>query len=160
MANDLAVRLDQEATGGDVVYRGRRRGRRAAGGHGDVRPAHSRDRRLPLECAKQSLSNHDVTPDSHVNLAAEGVPKEYHTDYDDELAEELFEELVREVDRAAHLSLTPRSRSVRDHLTAVRLCSRRHPYQAGSPHFYLKTARIGHLLSSVNWLGIYLPENV
>jgi len=89
------------ATGGDVVYRGRRRGRRAAGGHGDVRPAHSRDRRLPLECAKQSLSNHDVTPDSHVNLAAEGVPKKYHTDYDDELAEELFEELVREVDRAA-----------------------------------------------------------
>lgn len=52
-----------------------------------------------LECAKESLAKHGVTPDSHVDLAAEGVPKEYHTDYDDEQAENLFETLVREVER-------------------------------------------------------------
>ena len=101
MANDLAVRLDRERLAEMSCI---------AGVGGDVAPlvATATSGRptvvidgCPLECAKQSLSNHDVTPDSHVNLAAEGVPKEYHTDYDDELAEELFEELVREVDRAA-----------------------------------------------------------
>jgi len=55
----------------------------------------------PLECAKQSLAKHDVTPDAHVNLAAEGVPKEYHTEYDEDQARELFEELVQEVERVA-----------------------------------------------------------
>jgi len=104
MANDLAVRLDRE--------------RRAemsciAGVGGDVGPlvetATSGRPMLvidgcPLECAKQSLANHGVTPDSHVNLAAEGVPKEYHTDYDDEQADELFDQLVAKVERVASTS--------------------------------------------------------
>lgn len=99
MANALAVRLDRE--------------RRAemsciAGVGGDVAPLVDTATSgrptvvidgCPLECAKQSLAKHDVTPDVHVNLAAEGVPKEYHTDYDAEQAAELFDELAREVER-------------------------------------------------------------
>jgi len=52
----------------------------------------------PLECARESLENHGVTPDRHVNLAKRGVPKEYHTDYDDDQAAVLFEELTEEVE--------------------------------------------------------------
>lgn len=29
----------------------------------------------PLECANRSLAKHDVTPDAHVTLAIEGVPR-------------------------------------------------------------------------------------
>ncbi|WP_135365680.1 putative zinc-binding protein [Halosimplex halophilum] len=97
MANDLAVRLDRERVAEMSCI---------AGVGGDVGPlvetATSGRPTLvvdgcPLECARKSLEQHDVTPDSHVNLAKRGVAKEYHTDYDDEQAEELFAELVDEV---------------------------------------------------------------
>ncbi|AZH25963.1 putative zinc-binding protein [Haloplanus aerogenes] len=98
MANDLAVRLDRE--------------RRAemsciAGVGSDVGPlvdtATSGRPTLvidgcPLECARKSLEQHDVTPDRHVNLAKRGVPKEYHVDYDDERAAELFADLADEIE--------------------------------------------------------------
>ena len=101
MANDLAVRLDREEHAEMSCI---------AGVGGDVPPlvntATSGRPMLvvdgcPLECARESLEQHDVTPDRHVNLAKRGVPKEYHTDYDDEQAEDLYEELVREVEALA-----------------------------------------------------------
>ncbi|WP_436931414.1 putative zinc-binding protein [Halosimplex halobium] len=97
MANDLAVRLDRERAAEMSCI---------AGVGGDVGPlvATATSGRptlvidgCPLECARESLERHDVTPDSHVNLAERGVAKEYHTDYDDERADELFAELVDEV---------------------------------------------------------------
>jgi uncharacterized metal-binding protein len=101
MANDLAVRLDRE---------GRAEMSCIAGVGGDVAPlvntATSGRPMLvvdgcPLECARKSLEQHDVTPDRHVNLAERGVPKEYHTDYDDEQAADLYEDLVRDVEALA-----------------------------------------------------------
>ena len=53
----------------------------------------------PLECARTRLADHDVTPDYHVSLAGEGVPKEYHTDYDDDRAAVLYDDLVDGVER-------------------------------------------------------------
>jgi uncharacterized metal-binding protein len=97
MANDLAVRLDREHHAEMSCI---------AGVGGDVGPlvdtATSGRPMLvidgcPLECARKSLENHEVSPDRHVNLAKRGVPKEYHTDYDDDQAEELFEELRADV---------------------------------------------------------------
>ncbi len=104
MANDLAVRLDRERVAEMSCI---------AGVGGDVPPlvntATSGRPMLvidgcPLECARKSLEQHDVTPDRHVNLAERGVPKEYHTDYDDERAEDLYDDLVQEVEQ---LSPTP-----------------------------------------------------
>ncbi|MGB9965530.1 putative zinc-binding protein [Halobacterium hubeiense] len=101
LANDLAVRLDREGNAEMSCI---------AGVGGDVAPlvntATSGRPMLvvdgcPLECARRSLENHDVTPDRHVNLAERGVPKEYHTDYDDERAEALYEDLVAEVEQLA-----------------------------------------------------------
>lgn len=97
MANDLAVRLDREHVAEMFCI---------AGVGGDVGPlvdtATSGRPMLfidgcPLECARKSLENHDVTPNCHVNLAKRGVPKQYHVDYDDDQAEELFDALVDEV---------------------------------------------------------------
>jgi uncharacterized metal-binding protein len=97
MANDLAVRLDRERHAEMSCI---------AGVGADVGPlvetATSGRPMLvvdgcPLECARNSLEQHDVTPDRHVNLAKRGVPKEYHTDYDDEQADELFSELRQEL---------------------------------------------------------------
>ncbi|GAA0272682.1 putative zinc-binding protein [Halobacterium noricense] len=99
MANDLAVRLDRERVAEMSCI---------AGVGSDVPPlvttATSGRPMLvvdgcPLECARKSLEQHDVTPDRHVNLAERGVPKEYHTDYDDEQAEDLYDDLVREVEQ-------------------------------------------------------------
>ncbi|NIC00161.1 putative zinc-binding protein [Halobacterium sp. R2-5] len=98
MANDLAVRLDRERVAEMSCI---------AGVGGDVGPlvdtATSGRPMLvvdgcPLECARKSLEQHGVTPDRHVNLAKRGVPKEYHTDYDDEQAEALYEDLVEEAE--------------------------------------------------------------
>ncbi|WP_372479171.1 putative zinc-binding protein [Halomicrobium sp. HM KBTZ05] len=93
MANDLAVRLDRERVAEMSCI---------AGVGADVdplvetaiagRPMVVIDG-CPLECARNSLERHDVTPDRHVNLAKRGVAKEYHTDYDDDQAERLFEDL-------------------------------------------------------------------
>ncbi|CQH56994.1 DGC domain protein [Halobacterium hubeiense] len=101
MANDLAVRLDREEHAEMSCI---------AGVGGDVAPlvntATSGRPMLvvdgcPLECARKSLEQHDVTPDRHVNLAERGVPKEYHTDYDDEQAEALYDDLVQAVEGLA-----------------------------------------------------------
>lgn len=101
MANDLAVRLDRERLAEMSCI---------AGVGGDVGPlvdTATAGRPMlvidgcPLECARKSLEQHDVTPDSHVNLAERGVPKEYHVDYDDDQAAELFDELVDEVEEIA-----------------------------------------------------------
>ncbi|WP_336003376.1 putative zinc-binding protein [Halorientalis halophila] len=94
MANDLAVRLDREQVAEMSCI---------AGVGGDVGPlvdAATSGRPTvvidgcPLECARECLDDHGVTPDRHVNLAKRGVAKEYHTDYDDEQADELYEKLV------------------------------------------------------------------
>ena len=93
MANDIAVSLDREQVAEMSCI---------AGVGGDVGPlvetATSGRSVLvvdgcPLECAKACLADHGVEPDEHVNLAAEGVPKEYHTEYDDEQAAALREEV-------------------------------------------------------------------
>jgi uncharacterized metal-binding protein len=98
MANDLAVKLDREQVAEMSCI---------AGVGGDVGPlvktATSGRPMLvidgcPLECARASLEQHDVTPDRHVNLAKQGVPKEYHVDYDDDQAADLYEDLVDEVE--------------------------------------------------------------
>jgi uncharacterized metal-binding protein len=98
MANDLAVRLDRERLAEMSCI---------AGVGADVSPlvqtATSGRPMLvidgcPLECARNSLEQQDVTPDRHVNLAKRGVPKEYHTDYDEEQAAVLFEDLVETVE--------------------------------------------------------------
>ncbi|MFT4883922.1 MAG: putative metal-binding protein [Natronomonas sp.] len=98
MANDLAVRLDHEQVAEMSCI---------AGVGGDVGPlvdtATSGRPMLvidgcPLECARKSLEQHDVTPDRHVNLAKQGVAKEYHSDYDEDQAAELFDELVEEIE--------------------------------------------------------------
>ncbi|MEA5389204.1 putative zinc-binding protein [Haloarculaceae archaeon H-GB11] len=92
MANDLAVKLDRDGLA-EMSW--------IAGVGGDVAPlvnTATADRPTlvidgcPLECAKACLAHHDVAPDHHVNLAAEGVPKELHTDYDDEQAAAVFDE--------------------------------------------------------------------
>jgi uncharacterized metal-binding protein len=94
MANDIAVSLDRDRVAEMSCI---------AGVGGDVAPlveAATSGRPVlvidgcPLECAKACLADHDVEPDEHVNLAAEGVPKEYHTDYDDDQAAALREEVA------------------------------------------------------------------
>ncbi|WP_137285930.1 putative zinc-binding protein [Halorussus salinisoli] len=37
-----------------------------------------------LECVRENLEHYDVTPDRHINLAEEGIPKEYQVDFDEE----------------------------------------------------------------------------
>ncbi|MES3518173.1 MAG: putative zinc-binding protein [Natronomonas sp.] len=98
MANDLAVELDRERHAEMSCI---------AGVGGDVGPlveTATSDRPTlvidgcPLECARKSLENHDVTPTRHVNLAERGVRKAYHADYDDDRAAVLFDELVAELE--------------------------------------------------------------
>jgi uncharacterized metal-binding protein len=84
MANDIAVSLDRDGVAEMSCI---------AGVGGDVdplvetatsgRPTVAIDG-CPLQCAKQCLAEHGVTPDRHYDLSAEDVPKEYHTGYDDE----------------------------------------------------------------------------
>lgn len=106
MANDLAVRLDREQVAEMSCI---------AGVGGDVGPlvdtATSGRPMLvidgcPLECARKSLEQHDVTPDRHVNLAKQGVAKEYHADYDEDQAADLFDELVEEIERIDEIEQT------------------------------------------------------
>jgi uncharacterized metal-binding protein len=99
MANDLAVRLDRERLAEMSCI---------AGVGGDVAPlvntATSGRATMvidgcPLECARECLERHGVSPDHHVDLAERGVSKRYHTDYDDEQAAQLFEELAETVEQ-------------------------------------------------------------
>lgn len=96
MANDLAVRLDREQHAEMSCI---------AGVGGGVQPlvADATSGRpilaidgCPLECARTCLANHGVAPDEHVNLAKQGVPKQFHADYDDAQADELYADLVDE----------------------------------------------------------------
>lgn len=97
MANDLAVSLDRAEVAEMSCI---------AGVGGDVAPlveTATSGRSIlaidgcPLQCARQCLENHDVEPDLHYDLSQEGVPKEYHTDYDDEQAEQIREMLIQAV---------------------------------------------------------------
>lgn len=98
MANDLAVSLDRDGVAEMSCI---------AGVGGDVAPlveTATSDREIvvidgcPLECATECLDHHDVSPDLHYNLAAEGVSKEHHTDYDDDEAETLRGELEADIE--------------------------------------------------------------
>lgn len=98
LANELAVSLDRNAVAEMSCI---------AGVGGDVAPlvATATDGRpvvaidgCPLECTRRCLDRHDVRPDRHYVLAEEGVPKEYHADYDDERADELFRKLRPEIE--------------------------------------------------------------
>lgn len=97
MANDLAVRLDREQVAEMSCIAG------VGGNVGPLVETATADRPTlvidgcPLECAKKSLEQHDVTPTRHINPAKKGVTKEYHTDYDDKQAAQLYDELVDEV---------------------------------------------------------------
>jgi uncharacterized metal-binding protein len=95
--NDLAVRLDRERLAEMSCI---------AGVGGDVAPlveTAKSDRPVvaidgcPLECAKNCLASHDVTPDRHSQLTSEGIAKEYHTDYDEDEAAALRDRLADEV---------------------------------------------------------------
>lgn len=44
----------------------------------------------PLACSKACLSNHDISPDTHIELTAFGVSKRQHEDFDPAQAEEIF----------------------------------------------------------------------
>lgn len=98
MANDLAVSLDRAQVAEMSCI---------AGVGGDVAPlveTATSGRPIlaidgcPLQCARQCLENHDVEPDLHYDLSQEGVPKEYHTDYDDDQAKAVREMLVETVE--------------------------------------------------------------
>lgn len=101
MANDLAVTLDREQIAEMSCIAG------VGGGVAPLVETATSGRPIvaidgcPLKCTKASLANHDVEPDLHYMLAAEGVPKEYHVDYDDEQADELFDEVAEAVERLA-----------------------------------------------------------
>lgn len=99
MANDIAVSLDREQVAEMSCI---------AGVGGKVAPlvATATSGRsivaidgCPLQCVKQCLDKHDVTPDLHYDLSREGVKKEYHTDYDEEQAVKLRRELVADIER-------------------------------------------------------------
>jgi uncharacterized metal-binding protein len=97
MANDVAVSLDRDGVAEMSCIAG------VGGGVAPLVDTATSGREVvvidgcPLECAKQCLADHDVTPDRHYTLAAEGVPKEYHTDYDDEQKAELQAEIAADV---------------------------------------------------------------
>lgn len=46
-----------------------------------------------LHCAARCLARHDVTPDLHVTLSEEGVPKKLHAEFDPQQAAEVLERL-------------------------------------------------------------------
>lgn len=96
MANELAVTFDRNGIAEMSCI---------AGVGGDVGPlvqAATADQEIvaidgcPLQCTKSCLDRHGVTPTEHYDLSQRGVPKEFHTDFDDELAEEVRSELLAE----------------------------------------------------------------
>lgn len=104
MANDLAVRLDREGVAEMSCIAG------VGSGVGPLVETATSGRPMlvidgcPLECAKECLDQQDVTPDTHVNLAKRGVPKEYHRDYDEEQAAALFDSLSEAAEELAATS--------------------------------------------------------
>ena len=55
----------------------------------------------PLECNRNCLARHGVTPDMHVQLADHGVRKRYHAEFDPLEAAALAEEVAGEVETLA-----------------------------------------------------------
>ena len=58
----------------------------------------------PLACAKACLSNHNITPDVHIELTVFGVSKRQHEDFNKEQADgilELLKEQINQIDPAA-----------------------------------------------------------
>ncbi|ADB61405.1 DGC domain protein [Haloterrigena turkmenica DSM 5511] len=97
LANELAVSLDRDGVAEMSCIAG------VGGGVAPLVDTATSGRPIvaidgcPLECTKQCLDRHDVTPDRHYMLAEHGVAKEYHTDYNDEDAERLRQMLVEEI---------------------------------------------------------------
>lgn len=94
LANDLALRLDQEqqaemsciaGVGGDV----RALLRTASSG----RPILALDG-CPLHCVRHSLARHGVVPDVHLDLSEHGVGKRYHDRATAAEAEHAWHEVV------------------------------------------------------------------
>lgn len=105
LANHLAVRLDREGlaemsciagVGGNVRSLVRKAQDAAAAG----RPIVAIDGCI-LACAKACLAQRGVTPDEHVLLAAQGVRKTYHSDFDPAQADEVYAQLKSTVDSLA-----------------------------------------------------------
>jgi uncharacterized metal-binding protein len=93
MANYVAVKLDR---------RGAAEMSCIAGVGGDVpallKLAHSGRRIIaidgcPLACVKHSLERHGIEPDAYVQLAAHGVKKRFHADFEVEQAERVASEV-------------------------------------------------------------------
>lgn len=84
MANDIAIALDREKNAEMSCIAG------VGGGVAPLVETATSGRDIiaidgcPLECTKQCLARHDVTPDEHYMLAEEAVTKEYHADYDED----------------------------------------------------------------------------
>lgn len=100
MANHIALELDRRevaemsciaGVGGDVpsLVKLARSGRPVVAIDG-----------CPLECARNCLARHGVTPDLHWQLAEHGVRKRYHAQYDPEQAAALAQQVAQDV--AAH----------------------------------------------------------
>jgi len=51
----------------------------------------------PLECVRNCLARHDVTPDLHVQLAEHGVRKRYHMQFDPDEAAAVAREVADDV---------------------------------------------------------------
>lgn len=94
-ANTMAVRLDREGLAEMSCIAGV-----GAGVPPLVRVAKSGRRILaidgcPLACCWHALANHDVEPDSYVELSKHGLKKRQHQDLDDSEVEEIMNHVVR-----------------------------------------------------------------
>ncbi|WP_090614863.1 putative zinc-binding protein [Natrinema salaciae] len=101
LANDLAVSLDRDGLAEMSCIAG------VGGGVAPLVETATSGRPIvaidgcPLECAKQCLDRHDVSPDLHYNLAEAGVSKEFHADYDEAEAATVRRELEADVETLA-----------------------------------------------------------
>jgi uncharacterized metal-binding protein len=97
LANHLALRLDREGVAemsciagvGGNVRSLVRRAREAAQGRGIVAIDG-----CALACVKSCLAERGITPTRHVLLAASGVAKRYHADFDPAQAEAVYAALA------------------------------------------------------------------
>jgi uncharacterized metal-binding protein len=112
-ANDLALRLDREGlaqmsciagVGGNVPSLVRRAQEAAASG----RPILAIDGCV-LACTRACLAQRDLKPTVHVQLAEQGVRKQYHADFDPQQFEQLYAELRERVQAMAALTRPPRA---------------------------------------------------
>lgn len=106
-ANDLALRLDREGVaqmsciagvGGNVPSLVRRAQEAAASG----RPILAIDGCV-LACTRACLAQRDVKPTVHLQLAEQGVKKQYHADFDPAQFEALYAQVKERVQAMAAL---------------------------------------------------------